>query len=925
MTRTGRFFARLMAASPLLLAALALLLPEISFAAAAPSGDLSLGTLSASDKLISTLVAPVFGDAANGSPGGPLSDMIGIFNGAILLVGGILSAYTMLAGTMMTAHDGEMLGKKFSSLWIPIRTALGTAMVIPLGNGFCAAQTLVFWLAFQGLALGNSALTAFMGQMTMSGFAPTAVAPDVADLARGVLTAEVCMAAYNKLANSSPDASLMLPLAQKTTDGNGGVRLGGGGGAPADSCGSVKFNNDSALWMQTKALAGAVVGSGYIDNKAQIAAAQAAQKAAFSQLEGTLAGLANQIVNSADGGGATPSASTLTTAIMTYETSVAKAMQTPEDSAQYAAFKQSVISGGLRDAGMFPMKAAYLQDRVTQSIAATTPSATVGWTGSTFSGTDASKYRKALDAFDRQPSSSWKSLTKDGGITPEIDGVRALISAIFGKSVQKIMEFTFVGKNPLIAAKNFGDALMLTGEGMIVAGSAFYISSSGTAGVANGWAAQLATLGASAGAAGALASTGVVALMLLTPAGLALLGFGSMLSVYLPMAPYIVWVGCILGYFILLVEAVFAAPLWAVMHLNPDGHDWSGGAGPGYSLLLSLVLRPALMVMGLAASFVVLQPLGDWINATFFEAFFSAMGASMTGLVTAIVMAGMYVGLMVWLIHKVFALCHVIPDQLLRWIGSSSGSNLGEYGGSAMEHGKGQSVAAGAALGSSIGSIGQTAQNAKRMGIDQQSAARESAHAINDLQTGTDGLMSKSEGDMDKMSSASLSQGAAELRQADSKLSRLQSAGVPGAGEARQGMAAQASKMEAKAGQAAAREAGQSHFENKASGSQTATRDNAVSAGKEGYAAEARGDAAGAASSYSSASAGYAAHASDLSSMAQNAGSESARAGLMQASAGAMEKSQDFGARAAALSKGSGGEGGAGTTPGGGGDAGIGK
>lgn len=45
---------------------------------------------------------------------------MGIFNGAVLMMGGVLATYTLLAGTLGTAHDGEMLGKKFSSVWIPI-------------------------------------------------------------------------------------------------------------------------------------------------------------------------------------------------------------------------------------------------------------------------------------------------------------------------------------------------------------------------------------------------------------------------------------------------------------------------------------------------------------------------------------------------------------------------------------------------------------------------------------------------------------------------------------------------------------------------------------------------------------------------------------------------------------------------------------
>ncbi len=67
-----------------------------------------------------------------------------------------LAAYTLIAGTMSTAHDGEMLGKKWSSMWLPVRTALGTAMILPAAGGFCAAQVMVLWMINQGVGLADT-------------------------------------------------------------------------------------------------------------------------------------------------------------------------------------------------------------------------------------------------------------------------------------------------------------------------------------------------------------------------------------------------------------------------------------------------------------------------------------------------------------------------------------------------------------------------------------------------------------------------------------------------------------------------------------------------------------------------------------------------------------------------------------------------
>ncbi|HBT4279727.1 TPA: hypothetical protein MBN48_005259, partial [Klebsiella pneumoniae] len=59
------------------------------------------------------------------------SGVMALFLHFLLMLGGIMAAYVLIAGTMVTAHDGEMLGKKWSSMWLPIRTALGTAFLLP--------------------------------------------------------------------------------------------------------------------------------------------------------------------------------------------------------------------------------------------------------------------------------------------------------------------------------------------------------------------------------------------------------------------------------------------------------------------------------------------------------------------------------------------------------------------------------------------------------------------------------------------------------------------------------------------------------------------------------------------------------------------------------------------------------------------------
>ena len=82
----------------------------------------------------------------------PLLGGIKVFNGGCLIIGGILAAYTILAGTLNTAHDGEMLGKKFSSVWIQFVIRLALLWFFRSWWRLCVMQAIVMWLVIKELA-----------------------------------------------------------------------------------------------------------------------------------------------------------------------------------------------------------------------------------------------------------------------------------------------------------------------------------------------------------------------------------------------------------------------------------------------------------------------------------------------------------------------------------------------------------------------------------------------------------------------------------------------------------------------------------------------------------------------------------------------------------------------------------------------------
>jgi conjugal transfer/type IV secretion protein DotA/TraY len=91
-----------------------------------------------------------------GGPADPptaLAQVLGYTNVIAMILGVIIMAYVILAGALNTAASGEMLGKSWSSVWLPLRTSFAFGMIMPASSGgetFSVAQSLVIWMIIVG-------------------------------------------------------------------------------------------------------------------------------------------------------------------------------------------------------------------------------------------------------------------------------------------------------------------------------------------------------------------------------------------------------------------------------------------------------------------------------------------------------------------------------------------------------------------------------------------------------------------------------------------------------------------------------------------------------------------------------------------------------------------------------------------------------
>jgi conjugal transfer/type IV secretion protein DotA/TraY len=88
------------------------------------------------DPIEKNLFIQMFGGQFVGEEGSTaLSKAIGYLNWVAICFGVIIIGYVILAGAVNTAASGQVLGKSWSTVWLPLRTSMGFGLLMPAGVG----------------------------------------------------------------------------------------------------------------------------------------------------------------------------------------------------------------------------------------------------------------------------------------------------------------------------------------------------------------------------------------------------------------------------------------------------------------------------------------------------------------------------------------------------------------------------------------------------------------------------------------------------------------------------------------------------------------------------------------------------------------------------------------------------------------------
>ncbi len=94
-----------------------------------------------------------------------LASMFQFYSSALLVIAFIIFLYYIIVIIAETAQTGTPFGKRFNSVWAPLRMVFALGILIPLNTGYNGAQYMVLFAAKWGSGLATNGWIAFTGKL----------------------------------------------------------------------------------------------------------------------------------------------------------------------------------------------------------------------------------------------------------------------------------------------------------------------------------------------------------------------------------------------------------------------------------------------------------------------------------------------------------------------------------------------------------------------------------------------------------------------------------------------------------------------------------------------------------------------------------------------------------------------------------------
>jgi conjugal transfer/type IV secretion protein DotA/TraY len=684
-----------------------LFLPSLSFADTSVftpvSDDLSvfyLCQLFGTDMLTSTYCS----DSTTASQ--VIGQVFSTFNSGVMMLAVIIVTYTVVTGVLNTASEGNVMGQKTSSMWTPVRAAMGIGFLIPTSTGFCFLQKLLVYIIISGIgvadAVWSQASATLDTSMTTISSSTDSLTNDTAikTALKPVFNGLYCMQATNYFNYGAYKSAPAVAVDDDT------YTLDFGG-----DCGDMEWavSEDATNTTSPETIPAALYDfindhittinslvTGYLDN---------IQADGFSDAEMSTG--ASSTVDSLVSSYTTTMTNAVSVVSSDYITDQATTDADSDDVTKYGwvmvgSYYNTLLSSGTDS--NFSVNAPTLAESPLTSISGYAP-----FNNDPVGTESAAAFGDMIgDSYDSLSDSSSDATSCDTlPSLPSASGTfSALTNSLFGSIRSAVNDGICTDDGSSIDfSKNWLMFYNGIGSDMIDYTVIAYWVLFALTGV----------LAAVAGISNSVSPAGVVFQSLLNvslPVIFLIMGFfmatGAFLAVYLPIVPWMYFFFATMGWAFGVVETFAAAPIVSVALMHPEGgHDLWGKASPAIMLITNLFLRPSLLVMGFVVAAYLLNVLYALFNATFW----SAAVPLASGMFSFICVLIVYVSVVLTVANKCFTLIYQLPDKVMQWCEGGGGAVLG----AAMTEGisetqgkidKGQSMAAGAASGAA--SAGQS-------------------------------------------------------------------------------------------------------------------------------------------------------------------------------------------------------------------------
>jgi conjugal transfer/type IV secretion protein DotA/TraY len=654
-------------------------------------------------------------------------EMLSLYSMAMMVIAVIIVIYYIMTVVGEAAKTGTPFGQRFNSLWAPIRLVIALGLLVPMGSGLNSAQYITLWMAKMGAGLGTQVWTILAGSVNDTSTKKYVVEGFDTDwlpaVAQDIMRYEVCKEAYNKY--NRGNASMQFSAVE--TDISEPELIGYKVEWKAtDPTNTYPNHRQNCGTIEVTFPAPDTSGGPAIENIVPTDVLLEAIKIVINELRDDIEPLAAEYADYTipENGGRGPQVDivTLTDDVTALGAVKATAALNSIASTLYGSHRDLQIQAMLEDhkeqgwiaAGMWYMNIGRVIQGSEQTQEHSVPISGMPETriedrnpetwgewffGSGYESVDSSVWdldahlrRKNITEFLRtagyytlyatlfinpvtQPAAiayTVGSAAYNYFTTPSAEesacAVLGLEAAGFNKI--KCAIYTMIVPENLVLLASSDHSTLDPMASLITAGSTIIdrawkmVIAGMAADLIGGMASALPIIG------GLLDGAGSLMVML----GLLGLAAGLVLFFLLPLMPFIYFFFAVISWVLEIFEAVIAMPLWALAHLKIDGDGMPGQAAVnGYYLLLAILLRPALIVFGLIGGYMIFGA-GVYLLQQIYTPLLSVLRDDAVMGLELLVFTLIFAYLAYMLGMTCFKMVDLVPQQVLRWIGSGAQS-----------------------------------------------------------------------------------------------------------------------------------------------------------------------------------------------------------------------------------------------------------